>query len=93
MRSRYSAYAMRQIDYLVSTTHASVLKLYPRTSIAQWANSTNFTKLIILYAEGTIVEFEAQFSTNNKPIELLHERSVFVQEQGVWYYTQGEHLS
>lgn len=92
MRSRYSAYAMRQIDYLIHTTHISTRKLYPRASIVQWANSTKFTKLTILNAEGDIVEFEAQFSTNNKPMELLHERSVFVLEQGVWYYTQGEHL-
>jgi SEC-C motif domain protein len=92
MRSRYSAYALQHINYLIATTHPSTQHLYPKKSIVRWAKTTQFLQLTIIYAQQTIVEFKAIYSTNNAPSQVLHERSVFVFENQKWYYTQGEHL-
>ena len=91
MRSRYSAYATHQADYLVATTHVSQRALYPKEDILLWATSNQWQKLEVLNSTGTTVEFKAYFLDQNKRPQIHHEFSTFVQEDGIWFYVDGEY--
>ncbi|WP_236353540.1 YchJ family protein [Flavobacterium seoulense] len=91
MRSRYSAYATHQVDYLVATTHVSQRHLYSKENILLWATSNNWQKLEVLKTTPTTVEFKAYYLDQNKQQHIHHEFSTFVQEDGIWYYVDGEY--
>ena len=86
MRSRYSAYVLGLIDYLLATWHPATapgeLELPPLT----WLG------LEVLLAQATaqagVVEFVARCRDNGRA-QRLHETSRFVREQGRWYYVDG----
>ena len=86
MRSRYSAYVLGLIDYLVATWHPSTapgdLELQP----VKWLG------LEVRHAAGGgdagVVEFVARCKVNGRA-ERMHELSRFVREQGRWYYIDG----
>ena len=87
MRSRYSAYVLGQIDYLVATWHPSTapgdLELQP----VKWLG------LEVRHAESSgdvgVVEFVARCKVSGRA-ERMHELSRFVREQGRWYYIDGQ---
>jgi SEC-C motif-containing protein len=90
MRSRYTAYALGQVDYLVSTHDPS--KGPDREAIARWAREAEFTSLVIVSTraggpsdDSGVVEFIAQFRENGRDRQ-HHERSRFVRIDGRWYY-------
>lgn len=90
MKSRYSAYAMHQADYLLNTTHGSQRKYYSKGAILQWATANQWQKLeIISFTENT-VEFKAYFLDGNKQSQIHHEFSTFKQENGNWFYVDGK---
>lgn len=91
MRSRYSAYATHQADYLVATTHISQRDLHSKEAILFWATSNQWQKLEVLNATSTTVEFKAYYSDHNKKPQIHHEFSTFIQEDGIWYYVDGEY--
>lgn len=90
MRSRYSAYAIHNADYLLETTYISERKYYSKTEILKWATANKWQKLEILnYAENT-VEFKAYFlDSNNKP-QIHYEFSTFKFESDAWFYVDGK---
>jgi SEC-C motif-containing protein len=91
MRSRYSAYVLKNETYLVATWHPST-----RPERVDAAAGPRWTGLRIVAttaggptdAEGT-VEFVASFRERGRPGE-MHERSRFVRENGHWFYLDGE---
>ena len=94
MRSRYSAFCIKDIEYLISTRYPSKQEINEREVLAQTINETQWLGLKILKTnQGQInqgfgyVEFVA-FYKNNK-IEQLHENSKFIYENGQWYYFDG----
>ncbi len=89
MRSRYTAYVIGAIDYLVDTTHISTRKNYKRKDIENWSKSTKWLGLEIVNTSDTTVEFKAKFEGENNTIETHHEKSTFVFEDGKWYYVDG----
>lgn len=108
MRSRFSAYCLKDIDYLVATWHPSQRGNNSHADIAAFANSAHFIKLqvtqcseqaptlfkpapeVIAVADKVgFVEFIACFIQDEK-LQQLHEISRFVQQQGRWYYLDGE---
>ncbi|APA00409.1 YchJ family protein [Flavobacterium commune] len=91
MRSRYSAYATHQADYLVKTTHVSQRSLHSKEDILLWATSNQWQKLEVLKSTPTTVEFKAYYLDQNKKTHIHHEFSTFVQEDGIWYYVDGEY--
>lgn len=98
MRSRYTAYAVKDAVYLHRTTHPSTRKKHPLKEIAKWAKRTNWLKLEVLRTEkgmendaDGIVEFNAYFTEKDHHIHVLHEVSFFKKEEGEWYYVNGEH--
>jgi SEC-C motif-containing protein len=91
MRSRYSAYAMGHVDYLMATWH-------PDTRPAELdlgdAAATRWLGLevkrhAVTGADSAIVEFVARYRTGGTPAVRLHEISRFVREEGRWYYVDG----
>jgi len=96
MRSRYSAYVLAKVDYLLSTTHHSTRKSYSASSIKKWATSCNWLKLEIIstekgFLEDTtgIVEFKAYYLNEKKFPHIHQEKSNFTKENGRWYYVDG----
>lgn len=90
MRSRYSAYVIGEIDYLINTTHLSTRKNHQRKDIENWSKETNWLGLEIIQSTVSIIEFIAKFEGKNNSIETHHEKSRFVQEDGQWFYLDGE---
>jgi len=90
MRSRYSAYATQNADYLLETTHVSERAYYSKEEILKWATSNKWQKLEILSSTEETVEFKAYFmDLNNKP-QIHYEFSTFKFEKGSWYYVDGK---
>ena len=83
MRSRYEAFVDEDWEYIASTS------LYQTVEELKGTPSTNWLKLDVLNAYDNIVEFKAYYKTNDK-IEVLHEKSVFVQDGEIWKYKDGE---
>jgi SEC-C motif-containing protein len=79
MRSRYSAYALGDTDYVWRTWH-------PRTRPEQVLPDlgTRWTGLEVLEATDDTVEFRAHHDDG-----VLHERSRFERRAGRWFYLDG----
>jgi len=97
MRSRYTAFVIADINYLMNSHHKSTRPTKERKSILKWTKSVNWISLnIISTKSGTEndtegwVEFKAVF-TENKQIQDIHENSYFVKENNTWYYKSGDH--
>jgi SEC-C motif domain protein len=87
MRSRYSAYVLGLIDYLLATWHASTSPGELELSPVKWLG------LEVRHAQSTgdagVVEFVARCRTATGA-ERLHETSRFVRTEGRWYYIDGQ---
>ena len=96
MRSRYTAYVVKDVDHLVRTTHPSVRADDLADSIRAWMRKVEWLKLHVIAAEtGTEtddighVEFIAEYLTDTAPGR-HHECSVFKKLKGDWYYVGEE---
>jgi len=90
MRSRYSAYAVGLINYLLATW-------YPETAPGELELSPiKWTNLEVLHAEETgdagVVEFIVRFKVNGRA-QKMHEISRFVRQTGRWYYIDGQMMA
>nr|MBU3860624.1 hypothetical protein [Flavobacterium sp. MC2016-06] len=90
MRSRYSAYATHNADYLLETTHISERKYYSKAEILKWAESNKWQQLEILSFTETTVEFKAYFLDSNKKQQIHYEFSTFKFENNAWFYVDGK---
>ncbi len=99
MRSRYTAYAIHEVEYILRTTHPSTRKFHDRKSIEQWAKSSRWQKLEIVSTtdgdssdkHGT-VEFKAYYLDENYQLQIHHENSNFRKELGKWFFVDGKVL-
>lgn len=91
MRSRYSAYAVHNADYLYATTHPKQRKHHSKAAILEWAKSNQWLKLEIVFASETIVEFKAFYLDERLTAHVHHERSSFSQIDDIWFYVDGEY--
>ena len=87
MRSRYSAYVLGLIDYLMATWHPSTapgdLELPPVKWLGLEVHHAEMA------ADAGVVEFVARCKVSGRA-ERMHEMSRFVREQGRWYYIDGQ---
>ncbi|MCM0667615.1 YchJ family protein [Flavobacterium tyrosinilyticum] len=90
MRSRYSAYATHNADYLMETTYISERKYYSKSEILRWAVSNKWQKLEILSFSENTVEFKAYFLDSDNKLQIHYEFSTFKFENGAWYYVDGK---
>jgi len=85
MRSRYTAYVMKKVDYLVQTTHPDARTADLEKSIRTWMRQVEWIKLHIIATDETHVEFIAEYLTDTAPGR-HHECSVFEKVGGEWFY-------
>jgi SEC-C motif domain protein len=98
MRSRYTAYCLGNIDYLVDTLHPSRRKFDDRIMLANTIKNTKWLSLkIIDVSQGQkndligYVEFIATYQTNKRG--QLHERSQFIKDSDRWFYTEAQWIT
>jgi SEC-C motif-containing protein len=92
MRSRYSAYALGRVDYLLATTLPAQQAKLDREAISAWSLQSTWlglevesSELIGAQPEHAFVTFTAHWHDGSG--EHSHrERSSFVQHQGRWYF-------
>ena len=90
MKSRYTAYAKHQADYLLATTHSSERNYYSKEEILNWATGNEWQKLEIISSTENTVEFKAYFLDKNKVTQVHYELSTFKKENGSWFYVDGK---
>lgn len=88
MRSRYTAYTLRNDPYLKATWHASTR---PAEAVAQDDDVKWFGLQVLKHAQAgdeAQVEFVARYKVGGRA-HRLHENSRFLREGGRWYYVDG----
>lgn len=91
MRSRYAAYVLVDIPYIVETTVPSQQKLLDQVAMKAWGESTNWAGLEIIKHLPNIskihsqVEFKAFFNTE-EGMQAHHEHSLFVRIEERWFF-------
>ncbi len=95
MRSRYSAFALGLGDYLLNTTHPSKRHGLNAQDLSEQACTTQWLGLSLHHSRGTGLEAEGEVSFTARFMEkgcsgALHETSRFLQEEGHWYYLDGQ---
>jgi len=95
MRSRYSAYCLDKIDYLINTLHPDKRqgddwKEELKQSIAetQWLG----LKIIRHKPAGSSATVEFVGFYQGESIEQLHEKSRFIKQDANWFYVDGDIL-
>lgn len=93
MRSRYSAFAVGESDYLLASWHPDTRPSRVRLDPQQkWIGlSIKSTEAGGVGDESGKVEFVARFKIAGKG-HRLHENSRFEKIDGRWYYLDGEYL-
>lgn len=84
MRSRYSAYAVGAVEYVLATWH-------PRTrpdTIA--ADDLTWTRLDITGRGDDWVEFSADYTSSDGHTGTMTEHSRFERRAGRWFYVDGD---
>ena len=92
MRSRFSAYAIKNYQYILNTY---ALAQRTELSVNELVDSAQYTKWLALqvlahtsYEKTAQVEFKAFYQVNNS-YYVMHELSDFIFEEGKWFYTNG----
>ncbi len=93
MRSRYSAYALGNKDYIIHTTHPKSPYFEKdldkwKKGIEEFSRTTEFVKLEILESTDDTVKFAAHLRQNDRPF-ILEEKSQFEKIDGKWLYLSG----
>ena len=95
MRSRFSAYALGKVDYLIGTRPEAKRADESREELATYCKAVNCVGLKIVAKDkggkdddAGVVTFHASLQTNGR--RSLHiETSTFVRENGRWVYVDG----
>lgn len=90
MRSRYAAYCVSNVDYLIATTHSLTRKHHDKDETLTFASQNHWVRLEILNASETIVEFKAYYLNSSLSPQVHHEKSTFKKEGESWFYVDGE---
>ena len=92
MRSRYTAYTLINVPYLIQTTCPESRQYQLPNDIRQWAESTQWEGLEIVSTKkgkknDTVgfVEFKAYYEESGEK-KFHHEKSKFLKEGGQWYF-------
>ncbi len=92
MRSRYTAYALQMVDYLVQTTHPDKRSAALRRELDLSINQVNWVQLKVLNVSGGgtrdkvgKVSFVASYYADGSHAE-MEERSRFRRYKGEWKY-------
>ncbi|MEC3874689.1 YchJ family protein [Chryseobacterium salviniae] len=93
MRSRFSAFAIPNGNYLMETTLPSKRKYHSKKDLQEWGERNTWTKLEIVNKPSlSKIEFKAFYTDENNEPQIHHELSTFKMIQNRWYYVSGEFL-
>ena len=95
MRSRYSAFNIGNVEYLIETLLPENRQPDDKRQIQETIDNTQWLGLKIipeLARENNKVEFVAFFEQDNNAIGQLHENSNFIQLDEKWFYIDGVQL-
>ncbi len=99
MRSRYTAYATVNVEYILRSIHPSTRRFHNARTIEQWAKASRWQRLEILSTvDGTAkekqgkVEFKAYYLDADQQPQIHHEHSNFLKELGKWFFVDGRVL-
>jgi SEC-C motif-containing protein len=92
MRSRYTAYTLADGNFLMKSHYSKTRPIQDKKEIVEWSKSVKWLRLEILNQtlgqtkdhSGT-VEFKAYFMDEGE-IDMIHENSKFIRENGHWIY-------
>ena len=92
MRSRYTAFAKGNMDYIEKTMRGEALEKFDKASAKAQVVNTEYLRLDVLFSEeegdrGT-VQFIVTFRYQGNE-QFMHEISTFEKINGTWYYTKG----
>lgn len=91
MRSRFSAFAIPNGEYLIETTSPAKRKLYGKEDLQEWGKINQWTKLQIVKTYGkNMVEFNAFYNDADGHSQIHHEISLFEKLINRWYYVAGK---
>jgi SEC-C motif-containing protein len=96
MRSRYTAYVLGEIDYILGSLHPDHREDVDRKATEAWSKSAEWKGLEVVSTEGGgeaddkgQVEFIARFVLKGTE-QVHHERAEFERYAGKWYFVDGE---
>lgn len=96
MRSRYSAYATVNVEYLHDSLHPDHQSDHDINAARKWASDSDWLGLEIVSTSGGgkeddkgVVEFKATYREKGK-VRTLHEISQFQKVDGKWTYVDGQ---
>lgn len=92
LRSRFSAYSRKIVDYIIDTTHPDQKEPDDRKTVEKWSKNTEWQSLEVVKteaggvddAEGE-VEFKADYTEKGKRRK-HHELAKFKKKDGRWYF-------
>jgi SEC-C motif domain protein len=97
MRSRYTAYARKDVDYVFASHDPSTRDELDEAATRDWAARTEWLKLDVIATEAGgegddhgVVEFVASFRDERGRALEHRERSTFIRREGRWYYQDGD---
>lgn len=98
MRSRFTAFVMGNVEYLLATLHPSQQQDSDRAKITHASQRHQWRSLRVLACspvrdQRATVEFVAFYSDAETAVGQLHECSRFVFEQQRWWYVDGDMLA
>jgi len=96
MKSRYVAFVMGDIDFLMLSHHSSTRPDQEKDEILRWTQSINWSNLEITEVEPVhqqegFVSFKASYTDKDVP-HVIYEKSRFVIENNHWTYIDGIHF-
>lgn len=97
MRSRYSAYVMRNITYIQQTMRGIAAKDFSAEKTQQWLEEVTWISLHVSAAKMKnpslgFVTFEARYHMAGK-LHVMREKSEFHLQDGHWYYVAGKAMN
>lgn len=92
LRSRYTAFVIKDIDYVIDTHHPITRNTLSRAVLKDWIENSVWQELKIISVtnggsgddEG-MIEFRAKYTEHGKALT-HYETSVFKKYQGEWYF-------
>jgi SEC-C motif domain protein len=99
MRSRFTAYSLANVDYILDTCHPSILKQQDPIALQRWCETSQFLRLELIETKQGGLEDEqgfVRFIAWIKEKDVLggiHERSTFTRFEDRWTYLSGQHFT
>lgn len=94
MRSRYSAFALKKVDYIKNTHDPLTAPGFDFEQNKMWAHQVEFIRLDVLkhlpQGQQATVEFRAYYRDNDQ-VHCHHELSSFRFDGTRWFYSSGKY--